>query len=147
MWYVTDRTATAFLAMFNCAESHEWSQTAGIIGIALAPGLSIALATLTFLVPMLVQTILLFRVVTVYPPSKLSWRRRILIYAPFVVLKTGRLINGVIFLAVLYKRTDSSNPLTAGVVSWTLPEIKIEWFLQLSDNTSVSSCVIRNRPT
>ena len=58
------------------------------------------------------------------------------IYGPFAAIKTGRVINGGFFLAALC-RAVNSNPLYAGVIAWGLPEVKVEWFLQLADNTWV----------
>ncbi|KAI0705616.1 hypothetical protein C8Q76DRAFT_630340 [Earliella scabrosa] len=110
----------------------------GIIGNPISPGWSIAEASLQLLTPMLVQGILLLRVVAVYPPARLSWIRRILIYGPFAAIKTGRVINGGLFLADLC-RAVNSNPLHAGIVAWGLVEVKVEWFLQLADNTYASA--------
>ncbi|KAI0705617.1 hypothetical protein C8Q76DRAFT_630402 [Earliella scabrosa] len=113
------------------------SQTVGLIGKPLSPTFAVVMAALILLVPVAVQSILLLRVIAVYPPSRLSWARRLLVYGPFVILKIGRAVNGGFYLANLYKDTNSV-ALSAGPVSWRLPGTKVELLLQLIDNTFAS---------
>lgn len=86
---------------------------------------------------MLTQSILLIRVYAVYPPRVLSWPRILLIYAPIVALKIARIVNIIIFV-IHINDNIKGNPfggLDAGPVSWSLPYAKVEWFLQVFDDS------------
>ena len=85
---------------------------------------------------MLVQSILLTRVVAVYPPQILSRPRVLLIYTPIVAFKIARVVNVVLF-SIHVNNAVRKNPLgalDAGPVAWSLPNANIEWFLQVFDD-------------
>lgn len=112
----------------------------GILLQPLDPGFALAQTVLLFAVPMLTQSILLIRVFAVYPPRLLSWPRILLIYTPIVALKIARIVNIVIFV-IHINNSIVGNPyggLDAGPVSWSLPYAKVEWFLQVFDDSYVS---------
>ncbi|KAI1795277.1 hypothetical protein LXA43DRAFT_1108278 [Ganoderma leucocontextum] len=112
----------------------------GILLQPLDPGFALAQTVLLFAVPMLTQSILVIRVFAVYPPPLLSWSRIFLIYTPIVALKVARVVNIVIFV-IHINDNIKNNPfggLDAGPVSWSLPYAKVEWFLQVFDDSYVS---------
>ncbi|KAI0324278.1 hypothetical protein GY45DRAFT_1375691 [Cubamyces sp. BRFM 1775] len=70
----------------------------------------------------------------------MRWTARLLVYLPIIVLKSARMINIIVFLVLWVRRnTGIYNPLqNGGQAAWSLPNVKIEWFLQFVDMTFVS---------
>lgn len=111
-------------------------QTRAILSRPVSPNMDTLFASMTILVPNFAELVLLFRVVAVYPPCMLSWRRKVLIYGPIVAFKTSRLINAVIFIERWVQlKKNTVNPLMTGQEAWDLPNAKIEWVVQLFDTT------------
>ena len=109
----------------------------GILLVEIGTSLPIALAVLVFFIPTFVSFILLVRVVAVYPPRRLSWARTILIYTPIALLKTARIVNQCLLTFNMVKaiRGNPFGGLDAGPVVWTQPYAKVDWFLQIFDDT------------
>ncbi len=84
----------------------------------------------------LIDTILLLRLLAVYPLAYIGIRRYIGLITLPVLLKFARVINLFIFIGVLVKATR--NPATASLwvsqVWLQAPYLKIEWCMQLVDN-------------
>ncbi|KAI0669089.1 hypothetical protein C8Q78DRAFT_958983, partial [Trametes maxima] len=104
-----------------------------------SPDLDTAFAFMCILVPMFAELILLFRVVAVWPPRALSWRTRLAVYVPVIVFKVARIVNDAMFIAkwVQLKR-HTVDPLLTGQEAWSLPNAKVEWFLQFFDTIYTS---------
>ncbi|KAJ7765511.1 hypothetical protein DFH07DRAFT_737759 [Mycena maculata] len=90
----------------------------------------IAMGCLTFALPICVESILLFRLLAVYPPSRTPRRTFWFIFAPLLLLKLARVINGII--------TMFPSPVAAAQVTSKQAGNEVEWFLQVFDNTATS---------
>ncbi|KII84132.1 hypothetical protein PLICRDRAFT_46491 [Plicaturopsis crispa FD-325 SS-3] len=104
-----------------------------------------AFASMTAIMPWIVECILLLRVKVVYPLRTTSRLTLIAIYTPAVLLKLGRLINMAVYLNtyIEFSRT-ATTPIVAGEVLWnTLPNTRIEWGLQVLDNGYLSFIFLR----
>ncbi|KAK0230493.1 hypothetical protein IW262DRAFT_1291603 [Armillaria fumosa] len=88
----------------------------------------------------LIDTILLLRLLAVYPLAYIGTRRYIALITLPVLLKLARVINLFIFISVLVKATR--NPVIASLrvsqVWLQAPYLKIEWCMQLVDNMYAS---------
>lgn len=102
---------------------------------------NIAIGVLGAVQSILVDTILLIRLVSVYPPSFVGRRIFGTMLALPVLLKIARVINLILFIKALADATK--NPATANILIGEIwehaPYLKIEWFAQLFDNTYVFS--------
>ncbi|KAL1937372.1 hypothetical protein VTO73DRAFT_13778 [Trametes versicolor] len=117
-----------------------YNQTRAILVKPVNPNVDTAFASMTILVPIFAELVLLFRVVAVYPPRILSWRNRILIYVPIVAFKVARIVNAAVFISRWVRlKKDTINPLLTGQEAWSLPNPKIEWFVQFFDTIYVST--------
>ncbi|KAI0351191.1 hypothetical protein OH77DRAFT_1429988 [Trametes cingulata] len=128
--------------LFGLAEGATtiYTQTRAILTKPVHPDVDTAYACMTILVPMFAELVLLFRVVAVYPPRVLSWRKVILIYTPIVAVKMARVANEAIFIAKWVDLTKHTvNPLLTGQEAWSLPYAKVEWFLQFFDTIYTSA--------
>ncbi|KAK0206819.1 hypothetical protein DFS33DRAFT_1381914 [Desarmillaria ectypa] len=89
----------------------------------------------------LVDTILLLRLLAVYPRAYIGIRRYIALITLPVLLKVARVINLFVFISVLVEATR--NPATASLrvsqVWLQAPYLKIEWCTQLVDNMYAST--------
>ena len=88
-------------------------------------------------IPLFADTILLLRVIAVYPPRLLSKASIAAVYGPVSVIKVARLVNIVMF-AVHWASQLGDNPTSifqAGQDAWNSPFPKIEWMFMLFDNS------------
>lgn len=102
----------------------------------------ISVITVIYIVtPICVQTILLLRVLVVYPPRQFTLLLRIGMYGPGLALKAARATN----VAYLLYTIQSSSPepgvpktiLGESAAVWASPFAKSELFLQLVDDVYV----------
>ena len=104
-----------------------------------AVGFFVTFACLEVLVPMVADTVLLVRVVTVYPPSRMHSRACAAgIYVPMATIKIARIIVETVFIVqwtreIMHHAHDSF--LVAGQEAWDTPFPKAAWVLQLVDST------------
>lgn len=80
----------------------------------------------------IVDSILLVRLLVVYPPSQMHMLRFVSIIALPVLLKVARIINFIVFTVVLGRA--SSDPVKLLNAWANAPYLKIEWVMQLVDN-------------
>ncbi|KAI0742282.1 hypothetical protein C8Q80DRAFT_1108454 [Daedaleopsis nitida] len=114
--------------------------TRSITGRSVDPRITTVLTAIFFLLPISVQSILLFRVVAIYPPHFMSWRYRLLIYGPFAILLVTRVVNASICIAKIEEGVGLfANTYQVSQLEWNLPYAKIEWFLQLFYDTYAST--------
>lgn len=103
------------------------------------PDISITSSTLVVslyvLVPLCAESVLIFRVVAVYPPYLLSRTRCVALYGPIACLKVARVVNASYFIHSLLEGPHAQGPLSLAEYVWHLPNGKVEWFLQLVDDT------------
>ena len=88
---------------------------------------------MSFLIPVCVQSILIVRVVAVYPPRMQTRLRNLLIYGGFVVISVARIINMVLFLKKTARQiatSQSADTLTISLYTMRLPNGRAEWILQ-----------------
>lgn len=90
---------------------------------------------------LVVGSILIVRLVAVYPPSKLSWPALCVVYGPPIVLKIARAVNCGVFLHWLWVHIKRDG-LQAGEVAWHLPSSKAEFVMQMVDNSCVQYHVL-----
>ena len=102
---------------------------------------SLVFSILTGYIPWLVETILVVRLLAVYPYSRTPKRLWFFIFIPLLLLKIARFVNMTIFAVkyfALLQSPTSGDPLATGQSSWgSYPGAKIEWFIQVVDNSYV----------
>ncbi|KAH9885760.1 hypothetical protein C8Q73DRAFT_669351 [Cubamyces lactineus] len=101
---------------------------------------NIAIGVLGAVQSIIIDTILLVRLVSVYPPSYVGRRRFAAILAVPLLLKVARIINLGLFIKALADATKdpaTANMLIARIWEYA-PYLKIEWFAQLFDNSYAS---------
>ncbi|KAH9483523.1 Ribosome production factor 2-like protein [Psilocybe cubensis] len=95
--------------------------------------------------PLLVEFILVIRLLAVYPFTRTPKPIWCAIFVPLVLIKIGRMVN-IIFFSVQYVQlvqTVSGDPISVAQSPWhRFPGIKIEWILQVIDNTATSTLFI-----
>ncbi|KAF9011981.1 hypothetical protein BDQ17DRAFT_1345237 [Cyathus striatus] len=91
---------------------------------------------LTVSVELFIDSILLFRVVSVFPVATTSTNKLVLIFGPLIVLKIGRTVDILIFLSKFVKKTLHLRAVQSdlALVAKNMPEDIIGWALQLVDN-------------
>ncbi len=101
------------------------------------PELSTLYTILTILIPTLADSVLLMRVVTVYPPRELRLGRFIVVYGPIATVKLSRLVVDILFIVKWTRAVfdHSANTYQAGQQAWGTPFPRLAWFLQLADST------------
>ena len=101
--------------------------------------INIAIGVLGAFQSIIIDSILLFRLVAVYPPSFIGRRPFALLITLPVLLKIARIVNLGLFIKALVDATK--DPATANILIGKIwehaPYLKIEWFAQLFDNSSV----------
>ena len=101
------------------------------------PSFNIAIGVLGAVQSILVDTILLIRLASVYPSSYIGRMRFTTLLTLPVLLKVARVVNLILFIKALADATR--NPMGASLriaQIWEhAPYLKIEWFSQLIDNT------------
>lgn len=86
----------------------------------------------------LVDTILLLRLISVYPLSLLGPTRFVSLITLPIALKLARFINLVLIIKMLADGAKQPNAEVVLQVKWAnAPYVKIEWFAELFDVTSV----------
>lgn len=88
------------------------------------------------LIPVLVETILVIRVLAVYPPRQLPPKTLAMVYIPIIALKVGRLSDMLVFFITFFPTVANGtlNAITLGQKSWNSPTAKVAWTLQMVDN-------------
>jgi hypothetical protein len=101
-------------------------------------GLNLAINIVFLFSPLLVESILLLRLVAVFPSATHGRRTLSLVLGFPIAIRIGRLINMCLAIA---RSTASSSKLNNNTSQWwaLLPFIRLEWFLALVDNTCVAS--------
>ncbi|KAF8548013.1 hypothetical protein OG21DRAFT_816128, partial [Imleria badia] len=103
------------------------------------PSVNLAIGTIGAFQSILVDLILLVRLISVHPLSRLGLTRFALLTTLPILLKAARVVNLIIFIKVL---TDASRgplgPENVAVVWATKPYLKIEWSAQMVDNAYAS---------
>lgn len=90
---------------------------------------------MTVFMDIIIDSILLFRVVVVFPPGRTSFATLFAIFGPLLSLKIGRIANAIVFLIKFTEKTRTARNLAQlTVVAPTLAGPKIEWALQMVDN-------------
>ncbi|TFK37705.1 hypothetical protein BDQ12DRAFT_569585, partial [Crucibulum laeve] len=115
----------------------------------LHPSGDITMGCLIFIIPFFVESILVFRIFAVYPPRTTPTKVIVAISIPLLLLKTGRIANATQFLVRYAKiAREIPNPMIAGQISWTAnPGQRIEWGLQMADNSLASFLFLRRLNT
>lgn len=81
-------------------------------------------------------SILVVRLVAVYPPAKLSWPALCAVYGPSIALKIARAVNSSVFLHWLWVHIKRDG-IQAGEAGWRLPGSRAEIVMQMVDNSCV----------
>ncbi|KAJ7593784.1 hypothetical protein C8J56DRAFT_884557 [Mycena floridula] len=108
---------------------------------------SIAFTVVAGAVPIFVESILLFRLLAVYPPSRTRREVVIAIFGTLGLLKIARIVNVIIFMAnwAAIAHQLSANPLIGAELSWTASTrrgMRVEFILQVLDNSIASGLFI-----
>ncbi|KAK2467344.1 hypothetical protein APHAL10511_000579 [Amanita phalloides] len=92
--------------------------------------------------PLFVESVLLIRLWAVYPYRATPRTTFFAIFIPIALLKLARVANVIVYLVELAKslaNANGQNLLLLLQQVWTkFPSYKVEWFLQVADNTSAS---------
>ncbi|PBK77544.1 hypothetical protein ARMSODRAFT_1079546 [Armillaria solidipes] len=100
----------------------------------------IAETVLINILPLFTESILVVRVLTVYPLRTTPRRTLAMVYIPLCCLKIARLINILVFGAIWFPTIlAGGNPVAVAQQSWNIPCDKIEWCLQMLDNAYASA--------
>ncbi|KAM5539662.1 hypothetical protein V8D89_006771 [Ganoderma adspersum] len=96
------------------------------------PRLTLVFMCMSFLIPVCVQSILIIRVVMVYPPCMLSWGRNLLIYGIFIALSIARIVNMALFLNNVSRDINQSHANSTAISFYALRRGngKAEWIMQ-----------------
>ncbi|RPD72760.1 hypothetical protein L226DRAFT_572871 [Lentinus tigrinus ALCF2SS1-7] len=118
-----------------------YNQARTLLGLSIAPVFSVAYASLTILVPMLTDWVVVLRVMAIYPPHKLSHRCLSIIYGPMALVKLARMVIDAVFIVQWTRAVvrNAESPFRAGMEAWATPYPKLAWFFQLFDSTYVSA--------
>ncbi|PFH47468.1 hypothetical protein AMATHDRAFT_6724 [Amanita thiersii Skay4041] len=103
--------------------------------------LASALGSLITITPIIVETILVLRLLAVYPYDHTPRWLFTLIFVPLALIKTARIVNVGIFIHRFDKIMKSSaNSLIGSEIAWSAvsKNAKTEWLLQVVDNTAAS---------
>ncbi len=91
--------------------------------------------SLYVLIPLCVESVLILRVVTVYPPRLLSRTQCLVLYVPAALMKVVRVTNTAYFIYLLLQGPHAQNAISLAESVWHMPNAKVEWLLQLIDDT------------
>ncbi|THU97374.1 hypothetical protein K435DRAFT_754120 [Dendrothele bispora CBS 962.96] len=81
------------------------------------------------------DSILLFRLVVVFPSERTSRRTLLLIFGPLALIKIGRLVTTIVYLVILTAKMNTTETTTQFyIIATTLTEPKVLWGIQLLDN-------------
>ncbi|KAF5341511.1 hypothetical protein D9758_012581 [Tetrapyrgos nigripes] len=97
----------------------------------------LSLSFFSFFSSLCVDCILLFRLVAVFPPSRLSPKQLGLIFGPLLAIKVGRIVAVVVCVVNYMKkarRLPSDDPTNLFLIVRDMAEPKAVWSLQLVDN-------------
>lgn len=103
--------------------------------------MALASVYLFLLVPFFVQAILILRVLAAYPPRSIRPSHKFAIYTPIILFKLGRIANLAYLIFRLEHTINAAGGLsdnsvfTVSQAVWSLPSTKVDWFLQLFDDT------------
>ncbi|KAF4576406.1 hypothetical protein EYR36_000996 [Pleurotus pulmonarius] len=98
-------------------------------------------------VPILVESILMFRLFAVFPYRQTPKRLFFSIFIPLGLLKAARVGNVIEFMVTFARITRSvTKNEEMGALSLRHAGPKVEWFLQVVDNTSVYSAMFATQP-
>ncbi|KAG7450751.1 uncharacterized protein BT62DRAFT_533484 [Guyanagaster necrorhizus] len=104
------------------------------------PGAAVIAHSVVSALPLFTESILVVRVLTVYPLKRTPRLILAIVYIPLCFLKAARLINILIFWSVWFPTiVAGGNPIAVAQQSWDFPSDKIEWFLQIFDNGYASA--------
>lgn len=85
--------------------------------------------------PLFTESILVLRVLTVYPLRRTSQLTLMIVYIPLCCMKVARLVNILVFRITWFPTIlAGGNPIVVAQQSWNLPFEKVEWSLQMLDN-------------
>lgn len=97
---------------------------------------NLAISILGVIQALLVDTILLLRLISVYPLSLLGPTRFFSLIALPIVLKITRFVNLVLIIRMLAEGARKPDAEVVLQVEWaSAPYVKIEWFAELFDVT------------
>jgi len=102
---------------------------------------TLVFSIMTSYIPWLVETILVVRLLAVYPYSTTPKRLWFFIFIPLLLVKIARFVNLTIFtveFGASLRSPSSGDPLTMPQIAWNShPGPKIEWIIQVMDNSYV----------
>lgn len=99
----------------------------------------IAYIVLLAFLPFLIESILVMRLIAVYPPRRTTTKVLLAIFVPIALLKSGRLANLILWVHRYSILIRTANYTQLAVLSEGLPEATVEWTLQVVDNATSSS--------
>ncbi|KAH9856088.1 hypothetical protein C2E23DRAFT_882219 [Lenzites betulinus] len=119
-----------------------YNQINSIRHVAVPSGVTTTYTFVHLFLPLLTESVLVFRVTAMRPPRGLSWPWRTLIYGPIIVLKVARL---VVLIAIAISWIENAKglpaPIQGGLDAFTainkLPS-QLRWALQVMDTLFMS---------
>ncbi|KAH9478635.1 hypothetical protein JR316_0009092 [Psilocybe cubensis] len=108
----------------------------------LNPDTALVFTVVITFTPWLVELILVVRLLAVYPYARTPKRTWFAIFIPLILLKIARFVNNTVYAVEyvqLVRNPGSADPISVAQRSWdSHPGTKIEWVLQVVDNTATS---------
>ncbi|KAI0364162.1 hypothetical protein BV20DRAFT_1057424 [Pilatotrama ljubarskyi] len=119
-----------------------YNQVCAIMKKPVLPAITTTYAFVHLFLPLLTESVLLFRVRTEHPPRRLSWLRWVFLYGPIIVIKLARLVV-LVAIAVTWISKTQNLP---GAVQGGLDALsavnrlptQVKWALQLADTLFMS---------
>ncbi|KAK0186624.1 hypothetical protein F5146DRAFT_137695 [Armillaria mellea] len=103
--------------------------------VTVPSSIHIAYTVIVTLLPLFTESILIFRVIAVYPLRELSRLSAATVYLPLICMKTARFVSIVVYWFTWFPDLSSGgDPIIVLQKGWNLPFQKIEWILQMLDN-------------
>lgn len=99
------------------------------------------MGTLDGITPTLVDSILILRVYSVFPPRSTPRIQFIFLMGVPILISIARLVNAIVYITSYARNIHASTGVEGAAVLVTspLPSVKIEWFLQVFDDLLVNS--------
>ena len=120
----------------KCALNNRPCQTSAMFYDNRLPTKTVALAIILYvLVPFCVEIVLVLKLLTVYPPRLLPRSRCIALYGLIAFLKCGRAVNAAYAIFQIFGEPNKQGALIMAELLFQSPNVKLEWGLQLLDDT------------
>ena len=112
-----------------------------------SPQIMMAMSVLIGIGPTLVDSILLLRIYSVFPPRTTPYIQLFFVMGIPILISVARFVNSIIYINSYAHSVHTTTELGSAsiLIRSHLPCVKIEWFLQVFDNLSVGQKFMTRR--